>query len=453
MLSSFIYFLYLYWIVILWLSGFVIILSSFAFSTGIGEWSVGILCWFFKWASKIHENLENNILEDEFNDQNHNCIDKNGFKRKLSMNSLKIIERNALENLKSKLFEESSEGECTINETGQKIITDSIDFITAGFEVIIDDEVTSRFKAETLVSWNLLSRTKNKYIYVNWRVTLVWVLGWITRYTILLHIRMTIFLFGLCLLIISTALIGFLPSNWFKRWLNVKVMLMCLRIFSRSFGSVIRFHDRHNKPKRSGICVANHTSPIDIMILSCDNCYAMIGQKHYGFLGFLQKTLSRSTDHIWFERSESKDRLAVIKRMQEHVDDYNKLPIIIFPEGSFEIASTIYPIAMKYDAHLGDAFWNSSNEGWIKYLWMMMTSWTIICDVWYLPPMIKGENESAVNFAKRVKKIIANKGGLVDLEWDGQLKRSKVSEKLINEHQKIYFDHLKRKGSFTCFST
>ena len=26
-----------------------------------------------------------------------------------------------------------------------------------------------------------------------------------------------------------------------------------------------------------GICVANHTSPIDIIILGCDNCYAMVG--------------------------------------------------------------------------------------------------------------------------------------------------------------------------------
>lgn len=25
-----------------------------------------------------------------------------------------------------------------------------------------------------------------------------------------------------------------------------------------------------------GICVANHTSPIDVMILSCDNCYALV---------------------------------------------------------------------------------------------------------------------------------------------------------------------------------
>lgn len=31
-----------------------------------------------------------------------------------------------------------------------------------------------------------------------------------------------------------------------------------------------------NKPKNGGICVANHTSPIDVIILASDGCYAMV---------------------------------------------------------------------------------------------------------------------------------------------------------------------------------
>lgn len=57
--------------------------------------------------------------------------------------------------------------------------------------------------------------------------------------------------------------------------------------------------------------MANHTSPVDVTFLSCDNCYAMIGQRQGGFLGFMQRLLSRSTHHIWFERSEAKDRKKV----------------------------------------------------------------------------------------------------------------------------------------------
>jgi len=57
---------------------------------------------------------------------------------------------------------------------------------------------------------------------------------------------------------------------------------------------------------------------------------------------------------------------------------------------------------------------------------MMMTSWAIVCDVWYLPPMVKNEQEDAITFANRVKAEIARQGGLVDLMWDGNLKRSSV---------------------------
>lgn len=36
------------------------------------------------------------------------------------------------------------------------------------------------------------------------------------------------------------------------------------------------------------------------------------------------------------------------------------------------------------------------------------------------------EGEDSIAFARRVKKAIAKAGGLVDLEWDGALKREKV---------------------------
>uniref|UniRef100_A0A0N4ZC46 PlsC domain-containing protein n=1 Tax=Parastrongyloides trichosuri TaxID=131310 RepID=A0A0N4ZC46_PARTI len=449
----------------------VIFLSSCGLSSGAREYGVSYLCKIFEWAAEGTESFEDYYGDDPLvdgedisNDESSKNNKTKLVRRRSSSSDKRIIEKDASESVKNKLDNES-QNPIPKNKTSRTIISDSLEFITAGFESIIDDDVTSRFKAETLVSWNLLSRTKSNYVHINWRITLFWVLGWIARYTILLHIRLSIFFVGLTLLIMTTALIGFIPNGSFKRWLNRRAMLTCMRIFSRSFSSIIRFHDRHNKAKCGGICVANHTSPIDVMILSCDNCYAMIGQSQGGFLGFLQKTLSRSTHHIWFERTEAKDRMHVMQRMQEHVNDPKKLPILIFPEGtcinntsvmqfkkgSFEIASTIYPIAMKYDARLGDAFWNSSLQGYGRYLWMMMTSWAIICDVWYLPPMTKHDDEDAIEFARRVKKCIAEKGGLVDLEWDGQLKRTKVSNKLINEHQKKYYNHLERRTSISYY--
>eukprot|EP00069_Balaena_mysticetus_P016284 bmy_09725T0 len=70
-----------------------------------------------------------------------------------------------------------------------------------------------------------------------------------------------------------------------------------------------------------------------------------------------------------------------------------------------------------YDPQFGDAFWNSSKYGMVTYLLRMMTSWAIVCSVWYLPPMTREAEEDAVQFANRVKSAIARQGGLVDLLW------------------------------------
>ncbi|VDM84889.1 unnamed protein product [Strongylus vulgaris] len=44
---------------------------------------------------------------------------------------------------------------------------------------------------------------------------------------------------------------------------------------------------------------------------------------------------------------------------------------------------------MKYDSRLTDPFWNSQKQSYGEYMWRMMTSWAIMCDIWYLPPMTK----------------------------------------------------------------
>lgn len=114
-----------------------------------------------------------------------------------------------------------------------------------------------------------------------------------------------------------------------------------------------------------------------------------------------------------------------------------------FKKGSFEVGSVIYPVAIKYDPRFGDAFWNSNKYSMLQYLYMMMTSWAIVCDVWYLPPMHQKENESSIDFANRVKSAIAKQGGLVDLVWDGQLKRSKPKKEWKERQQEEFSKRLK----------
>ena len=105
-----------------------------------------------------------------------------------------------------------------------------------------------------------------------------------------------------------------------------------------AISAVITYHGAENRPK-SGICVANHTSPIDVLCLASDNAYALVrhqlprswsdiqfvlqtGQKHGGFLGSLQAALSKASAQIWFERGEAKDRAAVFRRLQESVEQF-----------------------------------------------------------------------------------------------------------------------------------
>jgi len=351
-----------------------------------------------------------------------------------------------------------------VSGRGRAVLDDSVYFLKAGIEAIVEDSVTCRFEAERLACWNMMTRTSHIWCeFISWKLNLLYYLGFLFRYGFLLPIRTIIFFIGLIFLSMSTAVLGLLPDGSLKRSLNEKCMLTSFRILSRCLTAVIYFHDEHNKAKNGGICVANHTSPIDAMILSTDHCYALIGQRHPGLLGFIQRALSRATNHIWFERSESRDRSHVAAALQKHVENPNNLPVLIFPEGtcinntsvmqfrkgSFETNQIVYPIAMKYDPRFGDAFWNSSSQGWCEYIVQMMSSWAIICHVWYLPPMRKLPNEDAIQFANRVKKTIAIRAGLIDLEWDGQLKRSRVPEKMVARTRDKYYKRLSRYTS-TC---
>uniref|UniRef100_A0A3Q1F892 Glycerol-3-phosphate acyltransferase 3 n=1 Tax=Acanthochromis polyacanthus TaxID=80966 RepID=A0A3Q1F892_9TELE len=331
-------------------------------------------------------------------------------------------------------------------------LSDVLFFCKKGLESIVDDQVTQRFSSEELASWNLLTRTNQNFRYISLRLTVIWGVGVFVRYGILFPLRFTLAIIGLSWLVIGTTLVGFLPDSSVKNWLSELVHLTCYRICARGLSATIHYHNKENRPQKGGICVANHTTPIDVVILANDGCYAMVGQVHGGLLGVIQRSMVRSCPHVWFERSEMKDRHAVTSRLRAHVAAKTKLPILIFPEGtcinntsvmmfkkgSFEIGGTIYPVAIKYDPRFGDAFWNSSKFNMVSYLLRMMTSWAIVVNVWYLPPMTLQDGEDAAQFANRVKSAIAHQGGLLDLAWDGGLKRGKVKDSFKEEQQKMY---------------
>jgi hypothetical protein len=53
---------------------------------------------------------------------------------------------------------------------------------------------------------------------------------------------------------------------------------------------------------------------IDFVILEQMTAFAVIMQKHGGWVGFLQTTVLESLGCIWFNRTESKDRLVVAQK-------------------------------------------------------------------------------------------------------------------------------------------
>uniref|UniRef100_I3K3Q9 Glycerol-3-phosphate acyltransferase 3 n=1 Tax=Oreochromis niloticus TaxID=8128 RepID=I3K3Q9_ORENI len=331
-------------------------------------------------------------------------------------------------------------------EGGEFALSDALYFCKKGLESIVDDQVTQRFSSEDLASWNLLTRTNQNFRYISLRLTIFWGIGVFVRYCVLFPLRIALAIIGLSWLVIGTTLVGILPENRYGASTD-----LC----------------PENRPQKGGICVANHTTPIDVVILANDGCYAMVGQIHGGLMGVIQRSMVRSCPHVWFERSEMKDRHAVTTRLRAHVAAKTKLPILIFPEGtcinntsvmmfkkgSFEIGGTIHPVAIKYDPRFGDAFWNSSKYNMVSYLLRTMTSWAVVVNVWYLPPMTIQDGEDAVQFANRVKSAIACRGGLLDLAWDGSLKRGKVKDAYKEEQQKMYSRVIVRQNGISATNT
>uniref|UniRef100_A0A915ENF8 Phospholipid/glycerol acyltransferase domain-containing protein n=1 Tax=Ditylenchus dipsaci TaxID=166011 RepID=A0A915ENF8_9BILA len=466
----------------LYLALFVVFLSMFGLTTGIREACAKFILFLFEWAAhqkpqpKEEEDEEEEVQteESEAEDNLTGLRNHKKLKRQHSNEQSSIIVRRWSSSLNAKLkrsstshthlsdssdlegFDAIDHSDCgtgrvdpSEHQTVKVIVNDTWEFLNAGIEAIIEDEVTTRFETAQLASWNFLLRSRANYVYISWKLSLIWFVGLIFRYGILFPVRLLLFFISMVLLLFLPAMVGCVPHKKTRSVLNQCVMLMCMRISSRTFSTIVTFHNKENRPSH-GICVANHTSPID-----------------GGILGILQRALSRSSDHIWFERSEASDRKQVSKRLKEHVEDPNKLPILIFPEGtcinntgvmlfkkgSFEVSTTIYPIAIKYDNRLGDPFWNSHKQGYMTYLLSMMTAWALMCDVHYLPPVYREEGESSIEFARRVQRLIAKEGGLIDLDWDGNLKRTKVPEKLKKEQKELFYQHLARTTSICSCGT
>ena len=121
---------------------------------------------------------------------------------------------------------------------------------------------------------------------------------------------------------------------------------------------------------------------------------------------------------------------------------------IQFKKGAFELGAIIYPVAIKYNRIFCDAFWNSRKQSFVRHIYNLMTSWALVADVWYLDPQVIQPGETSVQFAARVKAMIAKKAGLVNVSWDGYLKYFKPNDKLVQDCKRHFADELRAKLQF-----
>lgn len=130
--------------------------------------------------------------------------------------------------------------------------------------------------------------------------------------------------------------------------------------------------------------------------------------------------------------------------MKKHVSAKDSTPLLIFPEGTcvnneysvmfkrgaFDLDCTVCPIAIKYNKIFVDAFWNSKRQSFTAHLLKLMTSWAVVCDVYFLEPQVQKPQETATEFASRVQRLIAKQAQLHPVPWDGYLKYYNLGQKV-----------------------
>ncbi|ONK65916.1 uncharacterized protein A4U43_C06F2310 [Asparagus officinalis] len=321
--------------------------------------------------------------------------------------------------------------------------------LTEAAGAIVDDSFTRCFKSNPPEPWNW-----NVYLFP------LWCLGVVVRYGILFPLRVMTLAAGWIVFFSAFLPVHYLMKgqNKWKNNIERKLVEMICSVFVASWTGVVRYHGPRPSMRPQQVFVANHTSMIDFIILEQMAAFAVIMQKHPGWVGFLQTTILESIGSIWFNRTEAKDREVVARKLREHTEGDNN-PLLIFPEGTcvnndytvmfkkgaFELGCAVCPVAIKYNKIFVDAFWNSKKQSFTMHLMRLMTSWAVVCDVWYLEPQYLKPGETSIEFAERVRDMISVRAGLRKVPWDGYLKYFRPSPKLTERKQQIFAESVLRR--------
>ncbi|KAH7849222.1 hypothetical protein Vadar_014805 [Vaccinium darrowii] len=165
----------------------------------------------------------------------------------------------------------------------------------------------------------------------NWNVYLfpLWCLGVGVRYLILFPLRVLVLTLG--------------HDKLRKKLERGLVELIC-SFFVASWTGVVKYHGPRPSMRPKQVFVSNHTSMIDFIILEQMIAFAVIMQKHPG----------------WVEGSRSRADNNPLLMFPEGTCVNNHYTVM-FKKGAFELGCTVCPIAIKYNKIFVDAFWNSRN--------------------------------------------------------------------------------------------
>eukprot|EP01105_Mastigella_eilhardi_P028606 TRINITY_DN9559_c0_g1_i1.p1 TRINITY_DN9559_c0_g1~~TRINITY_DN9559_c0_g1_i1.p1 ORF type:complete len:560 (-),score=149.41 TRINITY_DN9559_c0_g1_i1:85-1764(-) len=327
-------------------------------------------------------------------------------------------------------------------------LLDIAPMVKGGMQVLVQDEFTNCFQPSKSHPWN-------------WNIYLLpmWIFGIFVRYIILLPFRLTVVVIGtfICIPIFSFIWLSNRDEKTKMSRLRKLTQFYC-SMWVACWSGVIRYHGIKPRKRPNQVFVSNHTTIYDIFILQQHMTYAIIGQKHTGIMGWFQDYPLACLGCIWFERKYVNDRVYLQRRLKEHLGNSEANPLLIFPEGTcvnneycimfkkgaFELGATVYPIAIKYNKIFSDPFWDSKSQTIMRHTVNIMSSWAVVCDVWYLEPQTMRHGESSMDFANRIKAMIAKKAGLVNVEWDGYLKYFQPSPRFLEERQRTFAGQLNK---------
>jgi glycerol-3-phosphate O-acyltransferase 3/4 len=328
------------------------------------------------------------------------------------------------------------------------------EFLQAGVEAIIQDDLLFTCEFSPINYWNFLSSPFSS-VYNGYESLQQWVLYCSSlgiRFLFLLPIRICLLIASIIFLT-TAAIFSFIHQYSHEQVVYIGKAFS--RLFCASIGVIGNYIDGNkNQPKAPGIATANHLSANDIQLLFADAHdwgYTVTGQKHGGIIGWVEKTAGRIGSTLWLERANANERKEFQKSIISYASNETKDPILLFPEGYCSNGTAVsqfrkacfvenvdfYPISITQDPRLGDAFWRE--DTYLPYLFRLMTSFGIIYNVRYLPPMRRSLNEPSEKFAQRIQERIAYASNIDAIPFDLSVLKRVSEQKRIHEYSQNQF--------------